>query len=50
LRRCGTILERDLEIIGSVRGQGISFGLAENIREVMILLRDVLEIHRLGFR
>jgi hypothetical protein len=50
LRRRSTILEHDLEIIGLVRSQGISFGFTENICEVVILLRDVLEIHRFGFR
>jgi hypothetical protein len=44
-----TILEHDLEIIGSVRSQGISFGFTENISEVTILLWDVLEIHQFRF-
>jgi hypothetical protein len=43
------VLEHDLEIIGSVRSQGISFGSTENIREVMILLQDILEIHWFRF-
>jgi hypothetical protein len=47
--RRSTILKHNIEIIGLVRSQGVSFGLAENIGKVAILLRDVLELHRFWF-
>ena len=45
-RRNRTVLEIDLEVVGAVLRKGVGFGLAEDIRELVVLRRDIGEVRR----
>jgi hypothetical protein len=47
-RRLGALVKIYLEVVGSMRGKCTGLGLAKNICELVVLLRDAGQVYRVS--